>query len=391
MNNKPKLLRITTVPISLHKLLQGQANFMQKNGFEVLLASAKGKEIEQIEKETDINVKTLSLTRKISPFTDLLALWQTYRFIKKEKPTIVHTHTPKAGIVGMLAAKLAGVPIRMHTVAGMPLMEARGIKRKILNFVEKLTYKSATKVYPNSYGLQEIIVQNHLAKPEKLKVIANGSSNGINTQYFSTSHFTESDRQELKVQLNISPDDFVFIFVGRLVGDKGINELVEAFKSLPKDLSDSKLLLVGNEEPELDPLKKETQKEIRQNQNIITTGWVDDVRPYFAIADALVFPSYREGFPNVVLQAGAMELPGIVTDINGCNEIITHQYNGLIIPPKNTIELQKAMEKMLIDNALYIQMKKNARPIIVDKYRQEVVWEALLKEYKRLLGEKGSK
>ena len=385
----PKLLRITTVPISLHKLLQGQANFMQKNGFEVLLASAKGKEIEQIEKETGLNVKTLSFTRKISPFTDLSALWQTYRFIKKEKPTIVHTHTPKAGIVGMLAAKLAGVPIRLHTVAGMPLMEAKGIKRKILNFVEKLTYKAATKVYPNSYGLQEIIIQNHLAKPEKLKVIANGSSNGIDTQYFSTSYFTEADRNELKAQLNISPDDFVFIFVGRLVGDKGINELVEAFKSLPKDYSDSKLLLVGNEEPELDPLKKETQKEIRQNPNIITTGWVEDVRPYFAIADALVFPSYREGFPNVVLQAGAMELPSVVTDINGCNEIITNEHNGLIIPPKNTIELQKAMEKILTDKGLYIQMKKNARPIIVDKYRQEVVWEALLEEYRRLLEESG--
>jgi len=387
----PKLLRITTVPISLHKLLQGQANFMQKNGFEVLLASAKGKEIEQIEKETGLNVKTLSFTRKISPFTDLSALWQTYRFIKKEKPTIVHTHTPKAGIVGMLAAKLAGVPIRLHTVAGMPLMEAKGIKRKILNFVEKLTYKAATKVYPNSYGLQEIIVQNHLAKPEKLKVIANGSSNGINTRYFSTSHFTEAEQKELKAQLNISPDDFVFIFVGRLVGDKGINEMVEAFKNLQKKQPNIKLLLVGNEEPELDPLQKETQKEIRQNQNIITTGWVEDVRPYFAIANALVFPSYREGLPNVVLQAGAMELPSIVTDINGCNEIITHQYNGLIIPAKNTIELQKAMEKILTDKGLYIQMKKNARPIIVDKYKQEVVWEALLEEYRRLLEEKGVK
>ncbi len=387
----PKLLRITTVPISLHKLLQGQANFMQKNGFEVLLASAKGKEIEQIEKETGLNVKTLSLTRKISPFTDLLALWQTYRFITKEKPSIVHTHTPKAGIVGMLAAKLAGVPIRMHTVAGMPLLEAKGIKRKILNFVEKLTYWSATNVYPNSYGLQKIIIQNKLAKAEKLKVIANGSSNGINTRYFSTSHFTEAERKELKAQLNISPDDFVFIFVGRLVGDKGINELVQAFKSLPKDYSNVKLLLVGNEEPELDPLQKETQKEIRQNQNIITTGWIDDVRPFFAIADALVFPSYREGFPNVVLQAGAMELPSVVTDINGCNEIITQEYNGLIIPPKNTEALQDAMERMLTDNKLYIRLQKNARPEIENKYQQEVVWEALLEEYRRFLEKKGIK
>ena len=381
----PKLLRITTVPVSLHKLLQGQINYMQENGFEVILASAGGKEIEAIEKETGIPVHILPLTRKISPFTDLQALWQTYKLIKKHKPDIVHTHTPKAGITGMLAAKLAGVPVRMHTVAGMPLMEAKGIKRKILNLVEKCTYWSATKIYPNSYGLKEFIIQDKLAHPSKLKVIAKGSSNGIDTAYFHPEHFSLSQKENLKKQLGINPEDTVFVFIGRLVGDKGINELIKAFQKLSGNQKNIKLLLVGNEEPELDPLQTETKENILSNPQIITTGWVEDVRPYLAISDILVFPSYREGFPNVVLQAGAMGLPAIVTDINGCNEIITHHHNGLIIPPKDEKAVYEAMNLLMENLELRSRLAQNARPGIEAKYKQEAVWEALLEEYRRAL------
>jgi len=387
----PKLLRITTVPISLHKLLHGQINYMQQNGFQVILASAQGKEIKQIEEETGLSVHILPLTRKISPFTDIKAVWKTYKLIKKHKPEIVHTHTPKAGIVGMLAAKLAGVPIRMHTVAGMPLLESKGVKRKILNLVEKLTYKSATRVYPNSSGLKDIIIKNQLTKPEKLKVIAHGSSNGINTNYFNPELFSTQKKEQLKKEWAIQKTDFVFVFVGRLVGDKGINELTQAFEIISKGNPHLKLLLVGNEEPELDPLQPETIKIIKENKQIITTGWAEDVRPYLAIAQALVFPSYREGFPNVVMQAGAMNLPAIVTDINGCNEIITNGFNGLIIPPKNTKALQKAMLQIYQDKQLTQKMALNARPNITNKYEQKIVWKALLEEYKQLMAGKLSK
>jgi len=381
----PKLLRITTVPISLHKLLQGQPQYMQQKGFEVVLASAKGKEITRIKKETGLPVYILPLTRKISPLTDLKALWQTYKLIKKHRPDIVHTHTPKAGIVGMLAAKLAGVPVRMHTVAGMPLLETKGFKRSILNVVEKLTYWSATRIYPNSYGLKNIIIKNKLAKPGKLKVIAKGSSNGIDTAHFHPEHFSTSQKEALKKQLGIKPEDMVFVFVGRLVGDKGINELIKAFEKLSGNQKNIKLLLVGNEEPELDPLQENTRKIIHTHPDIITTGWVEDVRPYLAIADIFVFPSYREGFPNVVMQAGAMELPAIVTDINGCNEIITDRLNGLIIPPKEEEALSRAMKLLLENKELRNQLAQNARPGIEANYKQEVVWEALLAEYRRAL------
>jgi len=285
----------------------------------------------------------------------------------------------------MLASKLASVPIRMHTVSGMPLLEAKGMKRTILDLVEKLTYWSATNVYPNSVGLKEIIIQNKLTKPKKLKVIANGSSNGINTKHFSPENFSATDQQKLKNKLNISEQDFVFVFVGRLVGDKGINELVEAFIKLNKQTRNTKLLLVGNEEPELDPLLPQIQQEIQNNPNIITTGWVEDVRPYLAVSDVFVFPSYREGMPNVVLQAGAMGLPQIVTDINGSNEIIIDKENGLIIPVKDTKALLDAMQNIYTDNDLRNTLAKNARELILSRFEQQLVWDALLAEYKRSL------
>src|SRR5690606_3688886 len=193
-------------------------------------------------------------------------------------------------------------------------------KRKVLDFVEKLTYGCATKVYPNAKGLYDFILRNKYTSKNKLQVIANGSSNGIDTSFFSAEQISAQEKELLKSQLGIREGDFVFIFVGRLVGDKGINELVAAFRGL--EVPQAKLLLVGALETELDPLRPETVAEINANPNIIAVGFQKDVRPYFAVSQALVFPSYREGFPNVVMQAGAMGLPGIVSDINGCNEII---------------------------------------------------------------------
>jgi len=332
------------------------------------------------------------MTREISPLQDLRSLWAFYRLCKKEKPLIVHSHTPKAGIVGMLGAKLAGVPIRLHTVAGLPLMEANGNKRKLLNFVERLTYSCATRVYPNSQGLYEFILREKFTSPNKLKIIANGSSNGIDTSYFSPAAIEEQSAAQLKAELGITSEDFVFIFVGRLVGDKGINELITAFSQISESADQQiskncKLLLVGPLENDLDPLLPETLSEITNNPNIMSVGFQQDVRPYFAIADALAFPSYREGFPNVVMQAGAMELPAIVTDINGCNEIIIPGKNGLIVPPKDSDALLNAMRQLWEDKTLYAQLQRNARPMITSRYEQQVVWDALLAEYNRLIEE----
>lgn len=333
----------------------------------------------------NIRVIPLKMTRTISPISDLRSLWNFYRLCKREKPHIVHSHTPKAGIIGMLGAKLAGVPIRLHTVAGLPLMEANGIKRKILVSVEKLTYYFATKVYPNSQGLYSYILKERYIKPEKIHVIANGSSNGIDTTHFSSDKISDESKKELKTVLAIQETDFVFVYVGRLVGDKGINEMVSAFSKLQSEVPYAKLLLVGWKEDMLDPLKPETAQTIDNNPNIMFVGYQADVRPYFAISDCLVFPSYREGFPNGVMQAGAMGLPCIVSDINGCNEIIIKDKNGIIIPPKDIDAIKIAMQKMMIEKDKFQIFKSNARKMIVERYENKFVWEALLEEYNSLL------
>ena len=384
-----KLIRITTVPISFKVLLKGQLRFMASNGFDVKGVSSEGEELREVHENEGIAVEAITMSRKITPFQDLKSLWEMWNFLRKEKPQIVHTHTPKAGIIGMLAARLAGVPYRLHTVAGLPLMEATGIKRKILNFVEKLTYSSATRVYPNSKGLYDFILQNNFTQSNKLKIIANGSSNGIDTTFFSPDQVTEIERVTLREKLNIQPDDFVFVFVGRIVSDKGINELIKAFSELQaaenNEPAGIKLLLVGGLENDLDPLNPETLAEINQNKDIISVGFQQDVRSFFAIADALVFPSYREGFPNVVMQAGAMGLPSIVSDINGCNEIIIEGENGLIIPSKNVEKLKEKMLTLAKDKNLYTKLKGNSRRMIENRYEQSVVWNALLEEYEGLL------
>ena len=382
-----KLFRITTVPISVEKLLGKQLSFMDRY-FDVTAISSDQVYLERVGKELGVKTHTINMTRKITPVEDLKSLWTMYAYFRKEKPEIVHSHTPKAGLIGMLAAKLAGVKIRLHTVAGLPLMETTGLKRKVLNLVEKLTYSCATKVYPNSKGLHDFILEEKLGTADKIQVIGNGSTNGIDTAHFSPESYSVSEKAQLRQELEIEVSDFVFVFVGRLVKDKGINELVSAFMKIQTNSSKKlKLLLVGPLEQDLDPLAPDVLQTIDSNPDIISLGFQKDVRPYFAIGNALVFPSYREGFPNVVLQALSMGIPALVSDINGCNEIVQDGYNGSIFPAKDEIALQKSMEQILTDH-FYETVKANSRSSIM-KYEQQVIWNLLKENYDNLLRQNG--
>lgn len=378
-----KLVRITTVPSSLRTLLCGQSKFMSQY-FEVIGVSSSGDPLQEVEQNEGIRTKAIKMTRTISPIQDLHSTFKLYKFFKKEKPFIVHTHTPKAGTVGMLAARLAGVPHRIHTIAGMPLLEATGLRRKLLNAVERFTYSCATMVLPNSNGLREVSIKERFAKPSKLLVIGHGSSNGIDVDHYHRDQINDETRSEILESLDIKSTDHVFIFIGRMVKDKGINELVAAFNSLNTHYENCKLILVGPREEQLDPLDKSTNELIETHANIHYVGIQKDIRPYVIAADVLVHPSYREGFPNVVLQGSCMGLPCIVSDINGCNEIISQGFNGLIVPPKSVNELEKAMSYIIENPELKKQMGSNARPNIVKKYRQEFIWDELLKVYKTL-------
>ncbi len=380
---KLKLLRITTVPVSLKILLTDQLNFMS-NYFEVVGVSSSGKELLDVASTENIRVSELEMSREITPLKDLLSLMKMIFLFLREKPEIVHTHTPKAGIIGMLAAFICRVPHRLHTVAGLPVMEATGRKKSLLLFVEKLTYTCATKVYPNSYGLKEYILDEKLCSSSKLKVIGYGSSNGIDTKHFTrTKEIVEASKgigQEYGLK-----EQFVFCFVGRVVKDKGIDELMNAFHKLSFEFENVYLLIVGKMEPELDPISPKSVEILENNDNIIHVGFQSDIRPYLAASDCFVLPTYREGFPNVVLQAASMELPSIVTDINGCNEIIHNGENGLIVEPKNSEALCEAMKKFMIDKNLVTLLSENIRDEIVEKYDRKNFHQYLLDEYNEVL------
>lgn len=370
-----KLLRITTIPLSLRFLLRGQLRFMSQY-YEVVAVSSGDVEFDVMLNEQQVRGCRVNMTRKITPLADLKSLFILICLFRKEKPDIVHTHTPKAGLLGMLAAWITRVPVRLHTVAGLPLLVATGNKRRLLVFVERLTYACATKVYPNSFKMLQIIIDNKWAKIEKVKVIANGSSNGIDTSFFSPdASFPRLERET---------GTFTFCFVGRIVKDKGINELVGAFVRLYKDNKKVRLLLVGPFERELDPVLPQTEEYILHHPGIRFVNFQNDVRPFLAASDALAFPSYREGFPNVVMQAGAMGLPSIVTDINGCNEIIIDGENGMIIPLRNEEKLYETMKYFLENPAEVRGMAEKARLLVVSRYEQKMVWSSILKEYQSL-------
>ena len=381
-----KLFRLTTIPYSLNFLLKGQLEFLNQYYEVTAVASSVDKDIWEIIAEREkVKCCPIYMEREISLWKDIKTLFKLYFLFKKEKPFIVHANTPKASLLGMLAAKFAKIPNRLYTVTGCRFESENGMKRKLLITMEKLTCWAATKVIPEGQGVKKTLLINKITN-KPLQVIANGNINGIDTTHFSLSQISEQQKIYLKKQLNISETETVFCFVGRLVKDKGINELVAVFSQLStlnSQLS-TKLLLVGPFERELDPLLPETEKEIQNHPDIISVGFQADVRPYLAISDIFVFPSYREGFPNVVMQAGAMELPCIVTDINGCNEIIEDGVNGLIIPSKNKEQLQAKMQLLLENSGLRNQLKQNARRMITSRYEQKKVWEALLEEYKRL-------
>jgi len=382
---KPKLFRVSTVALSLNFLLKGQLAFLNAS-YEVVGISGADEHLDEVSSREGIKTIDVPMQRAISPLNDLISLWRLYRLFVKEKPLIVHSITPKAGLLSMIAAYFAGVPIRMHTFTGLIFPSKTGFLQRLLIMMDKLLCRFATHIYPEGAGVRQDMIKFHITgKP--LKVLANGNVNGIDTSSFRTDNFPVSYISGLKESLSIDESNFVFIFVGRLVADKGINELIMAFKTLYALNDKIRLLLVGSLESDMDPLSADTLSSIETHHGIISAGFQNDVRPYFAIADVLTFPSYREGFPNVVIQAGAMELPAIVTDINGSNEIIKQHKNGIIIPVKDEEQLYNAMLKMIEDRSLYHKLKSNARLMITSRYEQKLVWDTLLGEYQLLESE----
>jgi glycosyltransferase involved in cell wall biosynthesis len=371
--------------MSLKFLLPGQMKFMKENGFDIIMISADGKEVEEIIANEDCPHCIVPMTRKITPIKDLVCLWQLIKIFRKEKPDIVHTHTPKAGLLGMLAAKICGVKVRIHTVAGLPLMVETGFKFRILKFIEKLTYASANHVWPNSFSLLSYIKEHKLTNSTKLKVISKGSSNGIDLNRFSTFNFNTETLSEVKKSIDFNTQNIYLLSIGRLVKDKGIVELVNTFKAINSADQNMKLVLVGKFEIELDPLPQHIIEEIKKNSNIIHIDWTAHVEYYISLATLFVFPSHREGFPNVLLQSGALGTPIICSSIAGNVDIVEDNNTGLLFNVGDTLQMKNQITFALNNLVIMKKMAAKLKDNVFKYYNREIIWAAILQEYKTLM------
>ena len=376
-----KIIRTATVAITLNDLLKGQLAYLNQS-HEIIAVSGEDHHLQAVREREGVRTISVPMQRAIRPFQDVVSLYRLYRVFKKEKPAIVHSVSPKAGLLSMVAAYFAGVPIRIHLFTGLIFPTKTGLSQLLLLQMDRLLCAFATHVYPEGNGVRlDLIRYGVTQKP--LHLIANGNITGVDTNYFTIP--TQTEQEAIRKSLEINPSDYVFLYVGRLVGDKGINELISAFTAPELQSKNAKLLIVGYLESKLDPLKTETIRAIETNENIIFVGFQTDVRPYYAAADCLILPSYREGFPNVLLQGGAMGLPSIVTDVNGSNEIIQEGKNGTIVPVKQIQALEQAMHAFLEKGKTSAKLKQEIREHIHSKYRQDLVWNAINKEYNRVL------
>jgi glycosyltransferase involved in cell wall biosynthesis len=377
---RPRLVICTTVPSSIAAFLEGQPGFLREH-FDVHLVAGPGNErdVARIQRGEGLTPHIVPMTRKITPRTDAQALVELTLHLRRLRPDIVHTYTPKAGIVGMTAAVAAGVPCRIHSVVGMPLMEATGRKARVLAVTERATYTLATDLWSNSTGLRDWMHANLTKKP--IRVVGHGSTNGVDATRFDRDRWSDDERNALRAQFDAGPDNRVFLFVGRIVRDKGIHELVDAFTRLHDRDPSVRLVMLGDYERDLDPIRAETERLIHDHPAIFTPGFVDDVCPFMALADVYVLPSYREGMPNSAVEAGSMGLPAIVTDINGCNEVVLHDRTGLLVPAKNADALFNAMERLAHDKKLFERLRAAARPSILERFSQPYFYGELLKAY----------
>ena len=373
--NKNKIIRAVTVPQSLDFCREVMIK-MRAMGYDMVAVTSPGPELDELRDKDGFHCVAVPMERHISIVNDLKSLIKMISVFRKEKPQVVHSMTPKAGMICMVAAWLTRVPVRIHTFTGLVWPTATGLKRKILMMTDWLTCVCATHVIPEGQGVLNDLKNGGITK-KPMKVLGYGNVKGVDMERFSPARFKATKR----------PDVFTFVFVGRIVGDKGINELVEAFVKLHDKHKNTRLVLVGKYEHELDPVSGNTRKLIDTNDGIDACGptYGDDLLLMYVNADCFVMPSYREGFPNTVLEAGAMGLPSIVTDINGSREIIVNEKNGLIVPSKNADALYNAMLRMMTDDKARGIMKGNARPMIASRFERGFVQKCQIEFYERVL------
>lgn len=378
-----KFFVITTVPITLG-FFTGNLKYLSSH-FEVCAISSKPDELKVVGESEGVRTHCIPMERPISLVKDIVCLFQFILFFIKERPYVVHGNTPKAAMLSMVAAWLTCVPVRIYMCHGLRYQGTEGKMRKLLIWMEKLTCACATEVICVSKGVRETFAKDGICALSKSVVLGDGSATGLDLDFFNPSMVEHGVMRE---ELGLSPEDFVFIFVGRIVTDKGINELVDAFDRLSSEYGHAHLVLVGAEETEQNPITEHTRGLIERNGNIHAIGRRSDVRPYLADADAFVLPSYREGFGMVLIEANAMGIPAISTDIIGCNEVVLPGENGELVPARDADSLYTKMKEWIDSPEKVRDMAQNCRKLVEQRFDRKMVWKTSLEEYQRLVREK---
>ena len=385
------LALVTTVPITLVFFFHGQIDYFRRRGFEIFAISSPGDLAEQFRTSESIHFYPVPMVRGFAPIADLIALWRLWHLFRKTRPNIVHSHTPKAGLLGTLAARAAGVPVIFLSVFGLRQMTQTGFRRRLLDFTTRLSCSVADRVWCDSFSMSEYMVRAKLGQSRKIFVLGQGSANGVDAENtYSPNRYGLSIRNSIRERYQIPKDAYVLGFVGRIVKDKGMHELAGAWRSLKARYPNIHLLLVGPIEAE-DPLLPEDNVLFRSDPRIHLTDYQKETAPFFAAMDLFVMPSYREGFGLTNVEAAAMQLPVISTLIPGCVDSVTDGFTGTLVPVQNTLELIKAIEKYLNNPELGHEHGIAGRKRVLRDFRQETIWEGLFNEYVRVLEKKGVK
>lgn len=370
-----RLLIVTTIPATLSSILIGQPGYLHQF-YDVAVASSDDGTLLEFGRHENVAAYSVPMVRGINPFADVCSIIRMIGLIRRLRPNIVHSYTPKAGLVSMLSAWICRVPVRIHTFTGLIFPTQTGLKQKMMIWVDRLICACATIIVPEGRGVRADLQRYHItSKP--LNLIGHGNIAGVDTNSFAPGVPAVQVKAEA-LRSRLRESRFVFCFVGRLHRDKGIRELIQSFSRLPTEVS---LLLVGGLDSEA-PVDEETQEIIRRSVNILPLGFLRDIRPALEVSDVLVLPSYREGFPNVVLQAGAMCLPVIASDISGCNEVIEPGRNGWLVPPKNIDALFAAMQSaMALPREALNEMGRKARETVALRFEKKEHWERMRSFY----------
>jgi glycosyltransferase involved in cell wall biosynthesis len=366
-------------------VLGGRLRTLREAGFRVTLVSSPGALLTHTAAQEGVDSIAIPMRREISPLADLISLVRLTWLLYRLKPQMTEFSTPKAGLLGSLAAKFCGVPTRVYFLRGLKLERCAGFKRSILLAAEKLAAACAHEVLCNSDSLRNEALALGIAPETKLRVLGGGSSNGVDVERFSPGPSNKM------LGLNLPPHALVVGFVGRLTRDKGLPELVEAFEAILAAKPNAYLLLVGWFDAAEDALDEQLRSRIRNHPRIHSTGYVADTAPYYRAMDVMVLPTWREGFPNVVLEAAASGIPVVTTLSTGSRDAVVPEVTGLLIPPGYPVAIRESVLQLLGNPERCVRMGKAARTWVLDQYVNGQVLGRTVDYYKSLMNRKRSR